>query len=161
VPQAELVRIANVDGRAVADARRRLPGRGAYVHARPTCVAAAAKGGLARTLRRNVTRAEVDGLARELAVGPRAGGGSARAEAGAAPGDPAIIQATNASGQSHAEAVKTGSPASTPTMSNPRPTVTTGNATDPITDQRAERSSTTTVEAASTVRASDESITEQ
>jgi predicted RNA-binding protein YlxR (DUF448 family) len=135
-PQAELVRIATVDGRAVADPRRRLPGRGAYVHARPACVAAAARGGLARTLRRNVTRTEVDGLARELGVGPRAGGGSARAEAGARPGDPGIIP----SGESPAEAVEIGSPSSTPTMSNPRPPVTTGNATSPIADAGAERS---------------------
>ena len=31
-PQRELLRVALVDGKPVADSRRRLPGRGGYVH---------------------------------------------------------------------------------------------------------------------------------
>lgn len=98
VAQAELVRIATVDGKAVADARRRLPGRGAYVHARPACLAAAAKGGLARSLRRNVTRAEVDGLKAAVL------------------GDPCMLPP----GQPDADAVEIGTPSSTAEPSTPR-----------------------------------------
>lgn len=93
VPQRELVRVAVAGQRAVADLRRRLPGRGAYVHARPACLAAAGKGGLARSLRRTVTRAELEGLARAVAGGP--------ADPGAVP-----------SGQRPGNAVESGSPSS-------------------------------------------------
>ncbi|MBA8796277.1 putative RNA-binding protein YlxR (DUF448 family) [Friedmanniella endophytica] len=39
--QAELVRVVAVDGRLVLDRRRRLPGRGAYLHADARCAATA------------------------------------------------------------------------------------------------------------------------
>jgi hypothetical protein len=104
-PQAELVRIAVVDGRAVADPRRRLPGRGAYLHARPACVAAAGKG-LARSLKRAVGRAELDGLTRAVLAGPV---------------DPGVIP-TIRSGKADADAVEIVSPSSARSMSNPRPT---------------------------------------
>nr|WP_296665059.1 YlxR family protein [Demequina sp.] len=38
-----LVRVACVDGRAVVDESRRLPGRGAWLHPDPTCLALALK----------------------------------------------------------------------------------------------------------------------
>lgn len=121
VPQAELVRVAVVDGRAVADPRRRQPGRGAYLHARPACLAQAGKG-LARTLRRSVSRAELDGLTRAilapasvLADAPLPPADTAR---GGGPGDassrdPAIFPP----GEAPAEAVEIGSPSSTRSMS--------------------------------------------
>ena len=133
-PQAELVRVAVVGGRAVADPRRRAPGRGAYLHARPACVAAAGKG-LARSLKRAVGKAEVDGLTREIlapAVTAAVAGGSALTDvrrtvadtrhAGdtgetRVPADPGIIS----SGHPHANAVEIGSPSSTRSMSA-RPT---------------------------------------
>jgi predicted RNA-binding protein YlxR (DUF448 family) len=40
-PRTSLVRIVARDGRAVADAAARLPGRGAWVHPDPGCVASA------------------------------------------------------------------------------------------------------------------------
>ncbi|MBX3157357.1 MAG: YlxR family protein [Deltaproteobacteria bacterium] len=58
-PQRELVRIAVQGPRLVADPARRLPGRGAYVHARPACVTVA---GLARSLRRTVVKRDLEGL---------------------------------------------------------------------------------------------------
>ena len=116
VAQAELVRIAVVQGRAVADPGRRLPGRGAYVHARPACVAGAGKGGLARSLRRGVSRAELDGLTRALALAG-AGDRPAGARSGGAPDDPDAISP----GHEGADAVESGSPSSTRAMSNPRP----------------------------------------
>lgn len=62
-PQADLLRIA-VDGdRLVADPRRRVAGRGAYVHRAPACLAAAGKGGLARAFKRSVSRADLDAIA--------------------------------------------------------------------------------------------------
>ena len=93
VPQRELVRVAVAGDRVVADPRRRLPGRGAYVHARPACLTAAGKGGLARSLRRTVTRAELDGVARAAA---------------AAPADPGAVP----SGHRPGNAVESGSPSS-------------------------------------------------
>jgi len=131
VPQGELVRIATVQGRAVADPGRRLPGRGAYVHARPTCVAAASKGGLARSLRRNVGRSDIDALTGVLPPGSSADGGPD----GGAGGPPAASSRrsrrqrdTIPPGQSGADAVEIGTPSSTPPMSNPRPS-TAANAT--------------------------------
>ncbi len=125
VPQAELVRIATAQGRAVADPGRRMPGRGADVHARPASLVAAGKGGLARSLRRNVSRAELDGLSRAVGGTPvaeatPAGGRPGRDDrvAAAVPGDPGIITP----GESDADAVENGSASSVPVMSNPRPT---------------------------------------
>jgi predicted RNA-binding protein YlxR (DUF448 family) len=55
VPQGTVVRVV-VDGagRAIVDAARRLPGRGAWVHGTRPCVEAAIRGGLARSFRRKV-----------------------------------------------------------------------------------------------------------
>jgi len=51
-PQAELLRVIQNSGRLVADPRRRLPGRGAYVHRASDCVRrATARGGFARAFR--------------------------------------------------------------------------------------------------------------
>ena len=59
--QAHLVRLAKVDGRAVPDVRRRLPGRGAYVHARAECIRGGfRRGGIARGLRCEVRERDVD-----------------------------------------------------------------------------------------------------
>lgn len=50
--QGALLRLALVDGCVTVDPRRRLPGRGAYVHRRIACVERAARrGGLARAFR--------------------------------------------------------------------------------------------------------------
>jgi uncharacterized protein len=50
--QGHLIRIAVADNRPRIDLRRRLPGRGAYVHCRPECVERATrKGRLGRALR--------------------------------------------------------------------------------------------------------------
>jgi predicted RNA-binding protein YlxR (DUF448 family) len=50
-----LVRVVLVDGQPKADARRRLPGRGASIHPREDCVNGALKrGGFARAFRRQV-----------------------------------------------------------------------------------------------------------
>lgn len=57
MPQRELVRVAVDHGRLVADPKRALPGRGAYVHARAACVTIP---GLARALKRAVTKADLD-----------------------------------------------------------------------------------------------------
>lgn len=62
-PQAELLRIALVGGAPVADPARRAPGRGVYVHTAADCLRAAGRGGLARALRRSVSRAELDVIA--------------------------------------------------------------------------------------------------
>jgi predicted RNA-binding protein YlxR (DUF448 family) len=63
VPQAQLLRLAVVDERLVADRGRRASGRGVYVHAQPDCLRAAGKGGLARSLKRGVSRTELDAIA--------------------------------------------------------------------------------------------------
>jgi predicted RNA-binding protein YlxR (DUF448 family) len=57
VPQRELVRVAVDGARVVLDPKRALSGRGAYVHARSSCVTIA---GLSRALRRSVTKADLD-----------------------------------------------------------------------------------------------------
>ena len=70
VPQRDLVRVAFDQSRLKVDrprpsaARwRRLPGRGAYVHATAACVTAS---GLARSLRRAVTPDDVQRIVTEL-----------------------------------------------------------------------------------------------
>jgi predicted RNA-binding protein YlxR (DUF448 family) len=55
-PKGELLRLALVGGRVVADREARLPGRGAYVHPREECVTAAvSRKALPRAFRRRVT----------------------------------------------------------------------------------------------------------
>ena len=56
--QADLLRVALVDGRPVADPRRRMPGRGGYVHPTTACVrAASTQGGFARAFRARLQHA--------------------------------------------------------------------------------------------------------
>jgi hypothetical protein len=62
-PQRELVRVAMDGGRLVVDRERRRAGRGAYVHARASCVTAP---GLARSLRRGVTPQDVQRIVTQL-----------------------------------------------------------------------------------------------
>jgi hypothetical protein len=59
------VRIANDSGRVVVDRERRRPGRGAWVHARPACLAQL-KAGLSRALRRQVSPADISRLVTEM-----------------------------------------------------------------------------------------------
>jgi predicted RNA-binding protein YlxR (DUF448 family) len=55
-PQRELVRFVAPDGTLRPDRDRRSPGRGAYVHARLSCLERAkSRRAFARALRRNVT----------------------------------------------------------------------------------------------------------
>jgi uncharacterized protein len=69
-PQAALLRVALTGGRLVADPRRRLPGRGGYVHPATDCVRRAlegsVRGGFARAFRTHlappVVLANADGL---------------------------------------------------------------------------------------------------
>jgi hypothetical protein len=67
--QVALVRVARTGGACLVDRRRRLPGRGAYLHADPACLHNAV-GGLARSFRAPVSRAEVARLTAELLPPP-------------------------------------------------------------------------------------------
>lgn len=73
--QAQLLRIARIAERVVADGRRRVPGRGAYVHLRSECAhAATRKGGLARALRMRIGAEDGEALrtaVAELESGPQ------------------------------------------------------------------------------------------
>ena len=62
-PQRELVRVAVDGARLVVDRDRRRPGRGAYVHPRAACVTVP---GLSRSLRRSVTREDVQRIVTQL-----------------------------------------------------------------------------------------------
>lgn len=103
-PQASLLRVALVDERPAADPRRRLPGRGAYVHTTPACLTAAGKGGLARAFKRPVSRADLDAIARgasaALAAGNRAGFAvetAAPSASAASPSSPKLSDPTDSS----------------------------------------------------------------
>ncbi|MBA2545062.1 MAG: YlxR family protein [Deltaproteobacteria bacterium] len=63
LPQHELVRVVFEGSRLRIDRQRRLPGRGAYVHAAAKCVTIP---GLARSLRRTVTTGDVQRIVSEL-----------------------------------------------------------------------------------------------
>ena len=65
-PQAELLRVALVDGKPVADPRRRLPGRGGYLHRDPACAQLASQGGFARAFRARLVPPAVLRNAEEL-----------------------------------------------------------------------------------------------
>ena len=82
VSQAHLLRLAVVEDRVVPDPRRRAAGRGVYVHARPDCLRAAGKGGLARSLKRNVSRPELDAIASVAATAAASQGGADAVERG-------------------------------------------------------------------------------
>lgn len=62
VAQGELLRVVLVGGRVVADPGRRAPGRGAWVHRARECLAAAAKGGFARSFRASVGRPDLEAM---------------------------------------------------------------------------------------------------
>lgn len=54
-PQASLLRVAFVEGQAVADVGRRRPGRGTYIHPSTSCARSAMeRGGFARAFRAQV-----------------------------------------------------------------------------------------------------------
>jgi hypothetical protein len=97
-PQAELLRLAVVEERVVADPTRRAPGRGVYVHARPACLRAAGKGGLARSLKRGVSRAELDAIA---GVAAASHGGANAVERPSHPATPPQSLSTDSSHGAH------------------------------------------------------------
>lgn len=63
--QTELLRVAFVRGRITPDPRRRLPGRGAYLHPRAACLASASAG-LSRAFRTRVAAEALTSLAAAL-----------------------------------------------------------------------------------------------
>jgi len=68
-PQAELLRLAWLDGQVVLDERRRLPGRGVYLH--PGCGALLLRNrGVPRGLRREVDGAQLRSLLESVAPTP-------------------------------------------------------------------------------------------
>lgn len=70
--QGALLRVAALEGRVVADPRRRVPGRGAYVHREKACLERAAKG-LARGLRAAVAARDLAALEAAITAGDLAG----------------------------------------------------------------------------------------
>jgi uncharacterized protein len=67
-PQAELLRVAAQGGELLLDPRRRLPGRGAYVHHRRECLdRATRRGSLARALRTAVQARAMAAFQRSVA----------------------------------------------------------------------------------------------
>jgi uncharacterized protein len=66
-PKAELVRVARTPAGVRIDPHGNTPGRGAYVHHDPVCVAAALrKGGLASALRTGLAQEELARLRKEI-----------------------------------------------------------------------------------------------
>ena len=66
-PKAELVRVARTPAGVRVDPRGNAPGRGAYVHRDPACVAAALRrGALASALRTGLAQEELARLRREI-----------------------------------------------------------------------------------------------
>jgi predicted RNA-binding protein YlxR (DUF448 family) len=66
-PKAELLRVARTPVGVRADPLATLPGRGAYVHRDPTCVAdALRKGAVARALRTGLAQEELARLRNEI-----------------------------------------------------------------------------------------------
>ena|SRR5579862_3008659 len=82
-----LVRVARGAAGVSVDVRRRMPGRGAWLHADPACWADA-RGGLARTLRASVTERD---LARVIATLETLTD-PARAERGATTSDSGLLR---------------------------------------------------------------------
>lgn len=68
-PQRELVRVAYQGPRLVVDRARQIPGRGAYVHPVPACLSRLEPPGLARSLKRAVSRDDVQRIVTELSRG--------------------------------------------------------------------------------------------
>lgn len=65
----ELERFVMLEGQLVYDMRRRAPGRGAWVHARPQCVERAVRGGFGRSFKHKIEGAQVAQLVRGLREG--------------------------------------------------------------------------------------------
>jgi predicted RNA-binding protein YlxR (DUF448 family) len=66
-PKAELVRVARTPAGVRVDPHGNAPGRGAYVHRDPACVAAALrKGALASALRTGLAQEELARLRKEI-----------------------------------------------------------------------------------------------
>jgi uncharacterized protein len=66
-PKAELLRVARTPAGVRADPLAAAPGRGAYVHRDPACVAAALRGGvLARALRTGLAKEELARLRSDI-----------------------------------------------------------------------------------------------
>ena len=88
-----LVRVARRlgDGRIAVDVRRRLGGRGAWLHLDPACWADA-RGGLARTLRTSVTDRDLAGLRADLTAATPSSSSSARDRLGAAASDSGLLR---------------------------------------------------------------------
>lgn len=64
--QDALVRVTTEDARLLVDGRHRRPGRGAYVHARATCLTTAAKGGFSRSFRRSISRDAITSIRQHI-----------------------------------------------------------------------------------------------
>jgi uncharacterized protein len=102
-PQTELLRVAAQGGELFSDPRRRLPGRGAYVHHRRECLdRATRRGTLARALRTSVPaqamaafQRSVESMLADAAGVPRARPDArteARPDAGAGRGSPESLE---------------------------------------------------------------------
>ena len=64
--QSALVRVAFDGDKLVIDRKRRLPGRGAYLHPRATCIAGAQRSALARSLRRAIANEDLRRIVNEM-----------------------------------------------------------------------------------------------
>ena len=71
--QRALVRLTAEGSRLLVDGPQRRPGRGAYLHARATCLTRAEKGGLSRSFRRSIPRDSIT-LIREHILNVRSEG---------------------------------------------------------------------------------------
>jgi predicted RNA-binding protein YlxR (DUF448 family) len=68
-PQGDLVRFVAIAGVLAVDERRRLPGRGGYLHRQPTCwTALVRRRGAVRSLRATPSRAAREALLETLAA---------------------------------------------------------------------------------------------
>lgn len=63
LPKRSLIRIVRSEQGVDVDPTSKLPGRGAYIHARPECWEAALKGPLARALRTELSQDDRERLA--------------------------------------------------------------------------------------------------
>ena len=78
---AELLRVVFADGEAIPDPRRRMPGRGAWIHPQSECLAKAEKRRAFPRALRVTGEVRLDGLRLAIdRIADRAGTGSSRAE---------------------------------------------------------------------------------
>ncbi len=66
--QSALVRVTAEGHGLCADTSHRKPGRGAYVHARSSCLAGAERGGFSRSFRTSIARDAVAGIRKHIQV---------------------------------------------------------------------------------------------